>query len=259
MSAVIRIENLTKVYCKKTILNQIPGYSKREITVFENLNLEIPEGEVFGLLGLNGAGKTTLMKVLLGLIFPTRGNAWILGKRIGNIEIKKRIGFLPEMPYFSKNSTPEEILNFYAKLFGLEDHVREKRINETLELVGLSEKRWQKLREFSKGMLQKVGIAQLLINDPDLLFLDEPTFGLDPLACKEMRDIILAMKKKKKTIFLSSHQIGEVEKICDRIGILHSGKLINVGKVVLPLEDYFVNAVTVKNKCRRYPSGVAFG
>lgn len=238
MSVVIRIENLTKIYRKKTI------FAKKEIIAFENLNLEIQDGEVFGLLGLNGAGKTTLMKVLLGLIFPTRGNAWILGKRIGNVDARKKIGFLPEMPYFSRNSTPHEILDFYTKIFGYDKSEREKRINTTLELVGLGGRRHQKLKEFSKGMLQKVGIAQLLINDPQVFFLDEPTFGLDPLACKEMRDIILAMKNKGKTIFFSSHQISEVEKICDRIGILHFGKLVKVGKVVIPLEDYFVSIVT---------------
>lgn len=250
MNVVIRAENLTKVY-KTTEMLKV----KKQV-VFENLNLEIFEGEVFGLLGLNGSGKTTLMKILLGLIFPTKGTAWVLGKKIGNKEVKRKIGFLPEIPYFSRYSTPDDILSYYAKLYGFDFSLSKKKIDEALEIVGLTKKRKTQLKEFSKGMLQRVAMAQLLINEPKLVFLDEPTFGLDPLIAREMRNLIILMKKQKRTVFLSSHQISEIEKVCDRIGILHNGKIVKTSEVVFPLsqrdnsdsrsslEEFFIKTVS---------------
>lgn len=240
MKIVISIENLTKEYKSINIFN------RKTKVAFEKLNLEIIEGEVFGLLGLNGAGKTTLIKILLGLIFPTKGIAWILGKKAGSEQVLSKISFLPEMPYFSRYATPAEILTYYGKLFSLENSVIAKKVQEALTLVGLIEHKNTRLAEFSKGMLQRVGMAQLFINDPELIFLDEPTFGLDPLACKEMRDIIFELKSRGKTIFLSSHQISEVEKLCDRIGILHNKKIVKTVPTPVPLENFFVSVVSEK-------------
>lgn len=240
MKSVIKIENLTKIYNSHSV------FKRKTKVAFERLNLEISKGEVFGLLGLNGAGKTTLIKILLGLIYPTRGFAWVLEKKAGNTESLARISFLPEMPYFSKYSTPYEILNFYGKLFKIDPVMLSKRIKESLEIAGLIDNKDTKLAEFSKGMLQRVGMAQLFINDPELIFLDEPTFGLDPLACKEMRDIIFELKNRGKTIFLSSHQISEVEKLCDRVGILHNKKIVKTSVTPIPLEDFFIKTINEK-------------
>jgi ABC-2 type transport system ATP-binding protein len=234
---MIRTENLGKVFHNWSYLK------KTTLVALQDVSLEIKESQVFGLLGLNGAGKTSLMKILLGLSFPTSGSAWVLDKPAGDLSARKRIGYLPEMPYFSRLFTPVEILDYYSRLFELEPSLMKKRIEDALKITGLYERRNSRLKEFSKGMLQRVGMAQLLLNDPDVLFLDEPTYGLDPLAAKEMRDIVLSLKSAGKTIFLNSHQISEVEKICDRIGILHRGRLIMSGPVKLPLEDYFVKTV----------------
>lgn len=236
----IETKNLSKTY--------ISGHfwDKKRIIALIDINLKVVKNQVFGLLGLNGAGKTTLMKILLGITSSTSGKAYILDKEAGNIETRKHIAYLPEMPYFPHYLTPVEILDFYGKLFELSYKDRKQKINYALELVGLANKRNVKLKEFSKGMLQRVGIAQLLLNNAEVFFLDEPTYGLDPLATKEMRDIILLFKKAKKTIFLSSHQINEVQRICDRIGILHNGRLINeikVSDVKGTLENYFIKQV----------------
>lgn len=242
---VIETRNLSKVY--------ISGHfwSKSKVIALKNINLKIKQNQVYGLLGLNGAGKTTLMKVLLGLVLPTKGEAFILGHMVGDIETKINISYLPEMPYFPKYLTPVEILDFYGRLYEIEYKKRKEKVNIALELVGLYNKKKVKLKEFSKGMLQRVGIAQLLINDAKLFFLDEPTYGLDPLATKEMRDIILMLKKSGKTIFLSSHQINEVKQICDKIGILHNGSIINevkVSDIKGSLENYFVKKVSYGEK-----------
>ena len=239
----IETRNLSKIYISGHFWN------KRKTVAFKNINLKIKQNQVYGLLGLNGAGKTTLMKILLGLIFPTEGEAFILGKKVSDIEVRKNIAYLPEMPYFPKYLTPLEILDFYGRLYEIEYKKRKEKINTSLELVGLYNKRNVKLKEFSKGMLQRVGIAQLLINDPKLLFLDEPTYGLDPLATKEMRSIILMLKKSGKTIFLSSHQITEVQQICDKIGILHNGSIINeekVSNIKGSLENYFIKKINLQ-------------
>jgi ABC-2 type transport system ATP-binding protein len=221
-------------------------WARKRNTALTGINLVVKKKEVYGLLGLNGAGKTTLMKILLGLIKPTKGTALVLGEPASSIGTRKKIAYLPEMPYFPRYLTPSEILDFYGKLYELPAKVRKARADNALRITGLFEKKKVMLKDFSKGMLQRVGIAQLLLNNCEVFFLDEPTYGLDPLATKEMRDIILSLKKKGKTIFLNTHQINEVRQICDRIGILHNGKMVKeeqIKNIKIPLEDYFVRTV----------------
>ena len=220
---VIKTENLTKVF-------KI-GFRGRRVTALSNLNLEIKQGEIFGFLGPNGAGKTTTIKMLMGLIYPTSGKAWLFDKELGDVDVKMRIGFLPEQPYFYDYLTSQEFLRFYGQIFGLAGEELDVRIKKLLEMVGLKDAADLQLRKFSKGMLQRIGIAQALINHPDLIVLDEPMSGLDPIGRKEIRDIILRLKDEGKTIFFSTHIIPDVEMICDRVGILMKGELLNVGKL----------------------------
>lgn len=217
MESAIKIEGLTKEY-----LNKTTGQMVRAV---DDLHLEVYRGEIFGFLGPNGAGKTTTIKMLLGLIFPTKGDAWIFGKPIGDVSVKKVIAYLPESPYFYEYLTGRQVLDFYARLFGIPASERKKKVDTLLEVVGLSRDGDKTLRNYSKGMLQRIGIAQALLNDPELLFLDEPTSGLDPMARIEIRDLIIRLKQQGKTVFLSSHQLLEVELICDRVSILNRGKL----------------------------------
>lgn len=217
---------------------EIQGLSKRfvspmggELIAVNNLNLEVKEGEIFGFLGPNGAGKTTTIKILLGLIFPTSGKANVLGKPAGDIDTKNRISYLPESPYFYEHMSVREILRFYANLFRLEKKVREERINELLLSVGLAEAADKALRHYSKGMLQRVGIAQALLNNPDLVFLDEPTSGLDPIAHADICNMILDLRAQGKTVFVSSHQLGDIETIANRVAILVAGKMAMMGDV----------------------------
>ncbi len=236
------------IITKKLSKSYINGnfWARKKSVALINVDLTVKEKQVFGLLGLNGAGKTTLMKIMLGLVSPTSGKALVLGKDIREASNRKNIAYLPEMPYFPRYLTPREILTFYGRLYELSNKESKDRAAEALQTVGLYKRADSKLREFSKGMLQRVGIASLLLNDAKLFFLDEPTYGLDPLAAKEMRDIILGLKKRGKTILLNSHQINEVHKLCDRIGILHGGKLIldtPVSKIKGNMEDFFVRTV----------------
>jgi len=232
MAQAIQINGLTKVYKSRL--------AKTEVLAVDDLHLEVEEGQIFGFLGPNGAGKTTTIKMLLGLLFPTAGSATILGKPIGDIDVKEQISYLPESPYFYDHMSGREVLDFYARLFKLDGDTRRKRVEDLLERVGMTDAAGKSLREYSKGMLQRIGVAQALLNDPRVLFLDEPTSGLDPIARKDIRDLILELRDKGKTVFLSSHQLLEVELVCDRVAILDRGKLKRVGE----LEDLLAKGGT---------------
>ncbi len=221
--SVIDIKGLTKSY-------RVGFWGKRK-TALEKLTLEIEQGETFGYLGPNGAGKTTTLKILLSLVRPDAGSVTILGKPIDDISIKYKIGFLPEQPYFYDYLTGKELLGFYACFFGLSRSQRKKRVAELLEMVSLSGAEGIALRKYSKGMLQRIGIAQTLINDPEIIFLDEPLSGLDPVGRKEIKDIILRLKENGKTIFFCSHVLPDVEMLCSRVGILNKGRLVAVGSL----------------------------
>lgn len=221
------------------------GFWGRSVTALEGLDLEVRRGEVFGFLGPNGAGKTTTIKMLMGLIYPTSGQAWLFGRPIGDQESKARLGFLPESPYFYDYLTGLEFLQFYGHLFGLRGVALGKRIDELLELVGMSHARHLQLRKFSKGMLQRVGIAQALINDPELVVLDEPMSGLDPIGRKEIRDLILRLKESGKTIFFSSHILHDAELLCDRVAIILKGKLVACGSVSELIDEGATHSVEV--------------
>jgi len=220
MAAAIQIEGLTKKYLQRG-----------EVVAVDNLNLEVQEGEIFGFLGPNGAGKTTTIKMLLGLIFPTSGSAEMLGRPIGDVDIRRQVSYLPESPYFYDHLTGGELLDFFGRLFGLEDQARRKRVDELMELVGLKNDKQKQLKQYSKGMLQRIGLAQSLVNDPKLLIFDEPTSGLDPVAHIEIRSLIESLRDQGKTVFLSSHQLSDVELVCDRVAILNYGRLVKMGAV----------------------------
>jgi ABC-2 type transport system ATP-binding protein len=236
MAAAIEIHDLTKVY-----RNNIGGGT---YTAVDHLSLTVDEGQIFGLLGPNGAGKTTTIKMLLSLIYPTSGWATLLGRPLDDISVKYQIAYLPESPYFYDYMTGPELLDFYGRLFGLGAKTRRERIEKLIHEVGLGHATGRPLRQYSKGMLQRIGIAQSLINDPSLLFFDEPTSGLDPVAHIDIRNLILRLKQEGKTLFLSSHQLSDVEMVADRVAIINKGKLRTVGHVVDLLKGSQVRIVT---------------
>jgi ABC-2 type transport system ATP-binding protein len=237
MQTVIKTEKLTKSYPSPTGLGGV-------MTVLDGLDLEISQGEIFGFLGPNGAGKTTTIKLLLGLIFPTSGNAWIYGKSPEDINVKQKISFMPDQPHYYDFLNGYEVLRFYASLYGLRGKEARKKIDELLDLVDMTRDANRRLKEYSRGMLQRIGLAQALLNDPGLLIMDEPTNGLDPVAQRQMRDLIVHLKEQNKTVFLSSHSLYDVELIADRVALLDRGKLMKVGRTreLLKQKDVEVSA-----------------
>ncbi|HRY30173.1 MAG TPA: ABC transporter ATP-binding protein [Elusimicrobiota bacterium] len=221
-SSALRLENLTKVYRRSHL-----GRVKLSRGV-ENISVDIRPEEVFGLLGLNGSGKTTTIKLILGLLFPTTGKVEVLGHPAGGMEAKRSIGYLPEVPYFYKYLSAREVLFFYGRLSGVDAASLPRRVEEVLSTVRMAAHADRPMREYSKGMLQRIGLAQAMLHDPRLLVFDEPVTGLDPLGLREMRELLLSLNKAGKTVFFSSHSISEVEKVCHRVGILVNGRLARV-------------------------------
>ena len=219
----ISIQNLSKVF-------PIP-FRRERIVALRNLSLDVEPGQVYGLLGPNGSGKSTTMKIVLGLVSPSAGSTRIFGRDSREVESREQVGFLPENPYFYKFLTGQETLHFYGKICGLRGARLRDRTSELLNLVGLEHARDRRLAGYSKGMLQRIGLAQALIQQPRLLVLDEPTAGVDPAGSREIRDLILDFKKRGITVLLCSHLLSQVQEICDRIGILHKGVLVREGRL----------------------------
>src|SRR2546425_354888 len=226
---VVETRKLTKIY------RDFWGRQKK--IALRALNLQIMRGEIFGLLGPNGSGKTTTIKLLLGLLFPTDGDALIFDKPAADVSKNERIGYLPEESYLYRFLNAEETLDFYGRLFNLDPRVREARAQDLIERVGLKADRKRSLKEYSKGMRQRIGLAQALINDPDLVILDEPTSGLDPLGTRWMKDLIIQLRQRGKTVILCSHRLDDVQDVCDRIAILYEGELQELGQVSVLLQD----------------------
>jgi ABC-2 type transport system ATP-binding protein len=243
MSSILRTEKLRVEYDSRE-------FRRAPKVAVQELDLEVTAGEVFGFLGPNGAGKTTTMNVLLGFVRPTSGTAYLFGIDVRQPIARQRIGYLPELTYYYKFLTAEELLRFYAKVFKIPRLEADRRIDQLLKLVELESARKRLIKSYSKGMQQRVGLAQALINNPDLLILDEPTSGLDPLGRMKVREIIQRLKDEGKTVFFSSHELGEVETICDRVAIIHNGELKAVGPVNqitqnkhVSLEQAFLNII----------------
>lgn len=206
-------------------------WGRKKVQALKPLDIDVEEGEIFGLLGPNGSGKSTTIKLVLGLLFPTSGRAFVFGKESGDVTKNERVGYLPEESYLYKFLNAEETLDFYGRLFDMPAKVRRDRAKQLIEMVGLQNARRRQLREYSKGMTRRIGLAQALINEPDLLILDEPTTGLDPIGTREMKDLILKLRDQGKTILMCSHQLADVQDVCDRIAILHQGDLKELGRV----------------------------
>jgi len=220
---VIETRNLTKVYRD--------FWGRQKVRALKALDLEVRKGEIFGLLGPNGSGKTTTMKLLLGLLFPTSGQSLVFGRNASDVAKNERIGYLPEESYLYRFLNAEETLDFYGRLFNMPRAVRRQRTFELIDMVGLDWARRRQLKEYSKGMVRRIGLAQALINDPDLILLDEPTTGLDPIGTREMKDLILRLRDEGKTVLMCSHLLADVQDVCDRIAILYQGELKQLGRV----------------------------
>src|SRR3954453_22830506 len=220
----IDVEELTKDY-------KVGFWRPRPYRALDRLTLRVEHGEIFGFLGPNGAGKTTTLKLLMQLIFPTSGRAEILGRPVGDVSVRRRIGYLPENPFFYDNLSAEELLTYFASLFGYRGADRRARVSRMLDEVGLGAERRFQLRKYSKGMLQRVGLAQALLNDPEVVFLDEPMSGLDPMGRREVRDIILRLRDRGTTVFFSSHILADAEAICSRVAIVSGGRLAAAGSI----------------------------
>lgn len=238
-SAVVFAQNLTKVFRD--------FWRRPHVHAVDGIDFRVRKGEVFGLLGPNGSGKSTTIKLILGLLHPTRGRLQVWDESPNAIRIKERIGYLPEESYLYPYLTAEETLRFYAHLFTMNTQQRKERIEQLLEMMGLCHARHRAVGEFSKGMARRIGLAQALINDPDLIILDEPTSGLDPLGCRQVKDLILTLAKWGKTILLSSHLLGDVEDVCDRMAILYNGKIVVTGSKRDLLEERNRQRLTFSN------------
>ncbi len=225
MEYAVEIKNLSKDY-------ETGFWKKKRMRALDDLTLNVRPGQIFGFLGGNGAGKTTTIKLLMRLIFPTEGSATILGHDIADVQIHRRIGYCPENPYFYDYLTARELMEYFGELFGYDKPTRKLKTEELLTAVGLEEKDWKRqLRKYSKGMLQRVGLAQSLINDPEVVFLDEPMSGLDPVGRREIRELIAGLRDKGTTVFMSTHILSDIEALCDEVAILRNGKLAASGNL----------------------------
>ena len=233
MQAAIRTHDLTKDY-------QVGFWRPRPYRAVDRLSIDVASGDVFGFLGPNGAGKTTTLKLLMQLVFPTSGGAEILGRPVGDVAVRHRIGYLPENPYFYDHLTAEELLHYYARLFRMGSGDRARRVPAMLDRLGIGAERRMQLRKFSKGMLQRVGLAQALLNDPEVLFLDEPMSGLDPLGRRDVRALMLELRDQGRTIFFSSHILSDAEALCSRVAIVAKGRLAAAGRLA-DLQEFAVN------------------
>jgi ABC-2 type transport system ATP-binding protein len=236
---IIETRNLTKVYRD--------FWGRPKVQALKALDLKVHRGEIFGLLGPNGSGKTTTIKLLLGLVFPTDGEALIFNEPTSNVSKNERIGYLPEESYLYKFLNAEETLQFYGRLFKMPGSERNKRVGQLIDMVGLSHAKHRQLREYSKGMQRRIGLAQALINDPELILLDEPTSGLDPIGTSEIKELIRDLRERGKTIVLSGHLLADMQDICDRIAILHRGELKELGKVTDLLTVQDVTQIRARN------------
>src|SRR5271163_5031429 len=248
----IEIEELTKDYA-------VGFWRKRMRRSLDHLTLQVQEGEAFGFLGPNGAGKTTTLKLLMSLIFPTAGTARVRGRSIDDVRMHREIGYLPEQPYFYDYLTARELLDYYARFFGYPTLERRQRVTRFLEHVGLADAGDVQLRKFSKGMLQRVGIAQAIVHDPQVVFLDEPMSGLDPVGRREVRNIILELKRQGRTVFFSTHILSDAEMLCDRVAVLVGGKLQGVGapNEIVSLEVYGMEILFEVGKEQTLPPNIA--
>ena len=220
---IVETRSLTKVYRD--------FWGREKVRALKALDLEVRRGEIFGLLGPNGSGKTTTIKLILGLLFPTAGRALVFGRDATDVSKNERIGYLPEESYLYRFLNAEETLDFYGRLFKIPRAVRRQRVADLIEMVGLDWAKRRQLKEYSKGMTRRIGLAQALINDPELIVLDEPTTGLDPIGTREMKDLIIKLREEGKTILMCSHLLADVQDVCDRIAILYQGELKEMGRV----------------------------
>jgi ABC-2 type transport system ATP-binding protein len=237
-NVIVETRNLGKIYRD--------FWGRKKVNALKALDIEVRKGEIFGLLGPNGSGKSTTIKLMLGLLFPTSGRAFVFGKDATDVSKNERIGYLPEESYLYKFLNAEETLDFYGRLFDMPADVRRERTEQLIQMVGLQRARRRQLKEYSKGMTRRIGLAQALINEPDFLVLDEPTTGLDPIGTREMKDLILRLRDQGKTILLCSHQLADVQDVCDRVAILHQGELKELGRVDSLLKVQDVTEIHVK-------------
>ena len=236
---VIETRNLSKVYRD--------FWGRKKVEALKALDLEIRKGEIFGLLGPNGSGKTTTIKLILGLLFPTGGQALVFGREATEVTKNERIGYLPEESYLYHFLNAEETLDFYGRLFNMSAVLRRQRTADLIDMVGLNWAKRRQLKEYSKGMTRRIGLAQALINDPELIVLDEPTTGLDPIGTREMKDLIIRLKEQGKTVLMCSHLLADVQDVCDRIGILYQGEMKELGRVESLLKVRDVTEIRAKN------------